>query len=149
MLSLAAMFWLVFIGVTPSVLAIPPPTPVDLVGRAADAETVLLSNTTIPANFSPPGGVGVLPTDPPPEYVTMSDFDFQSINLALNQEFIELDLFHKGLEMFSADDFEEAGLNANDQFLIQFMADQEVSHAMLLTNMLGGEHLSPSSLSYV
>ncbi|KAI9061769.1 Rds1 protein [Trametes sanguinea] len=39
--------------------------------------------------------------------------------------------------MFSADDFDAAGLNAQDRFLIEFMADQEVGHATLISNMLG------------
>ncbi|EEB89332.1 hypothetical protein MPER_12580, partial [Moniliophthora perniciosa FA553] len=67
----------------------------------------------------------------------MSDFDFQSINLALNQEWIELDLFHYGLARFSAEEFEAAGLNAEDRHLIQYMADQEVGHAIALSNILG------------
>ena len=57
--------------------------------------------------------------------------------MALNQEWIELDLFHYGLARFSVDEFEAAGLNAEDRFLIEFMADQEVGHAQLLTNILG------------
>jgi len=72
-----------------------------------------------------------------PSYHISSRFDFQSVNLALNQEWIELDLFHHGLAQFSAKEFEEAGLDAEDRFLIQFMADQEVSHATVLSNMLG------------
>lgn len=32
---------------------------------------------------------------------TVSNFDFQSLNLALNQELIELDLFHNGLAKVS------------------------------------------------
>jgi len=55
----------------------------------------------------------------------------------LYQEWIELDLFHFGLAKFSVEDFEDAGLTANDRFLIEFMADQEVGHATLLTNILG------------
>jgi hypothetical protein len=37
------------------------------------------------------------------------------------------------------EDFEAAGLTANDRFLIEFMADQEVGHATLITNILGAE----------
>ena len=92
-----------------------------------------------PQNFTLSGGVGVRPTDPKPIYEPFSEFDFQSLNLALNQEFIELDLFHKGLAQFSVEEFAEAGLNGDDLFLIQFMADQEVSHAELISNMLGRE----------
>ncbi|KAF8337434.1 ferritin-like domain-containing protein [Cantharellus anzutake] len=87
--------------------------------------------------FTPKGGVGVRPQDPPPVYHTFTEFDFQSLNLALNQEYIELDLFHNGLARFSDAEFEAAGLNANDRFLIEYMADQEVGHAQLITNMLG------------
>lgn len=113
------------------------PAPSSLAATLLEHAGSLLNNETIPANYSPPGGVGVLPTDPPPKYTTISDFDFQSINLALNQEWIELDLFHKGLAMFSKEDFAAAGLSDADQYLIEYMADQEVSHAELLTNMLG------------
>ena len=62
--------------------------------------------------------------------------------MALYQEYIELDLFHNGLAKFSVDDFEAAGLNAEDRYLIEFMADQEVGHANLITNILGREYLS-------
>ncbi|GAB1214457.1 hypothetical protein ATERTT37_003620 [Aspergillus terreus] len=57
--------------------------------------------------------------------------------LALYQEYIELDLFHDGLARFSEADFTAAGLTAEDRFLIEFMADQEVGHATMLTNILG------------
>ncbi|KAH7909976.1 ferritin-like domain-containing protein [Hygrophoropsis aurantiaca] len=66
----------------------------------------------------------------------MSDFDFQSFNLALNQEYIELDLFHYGLAKFSPEEFEEAGLSADYQFLIEYMADQEVGHAKLISDII-------------
>jgi hypothetical protein len=39
------------------------------------------------------------------------------------QELIELDLFHNALARFSTEDFEAAGLNADDRFLIEHMAD--------------------------
>lgn len=57
--------------------------------------------------------------------------------LATYQEYIELDLFHDGLARFSVKDFEEAGLTAEDRFLIEYMADQEVGHATMLSNILG------------
>jgi len=66
-----------------------------------------------------------------------SDFDFQSIALGLYQEYIELDLFYNGLAVFSAEDFERAGLGPEDRALIAYMANQEISHATLLTNLLG------------
>ena len=64
----------------------------------------------------------------------------------LYQEWIELDLFHNGLARFSVKDFEDAGLTAEDRFLIEFMADQEIGHATLVTNMLGAE--APKQCQY-
>jgi rubrerythrin len=55
----------------------------------------------------------------------------------LYQEWIELDLFHDGLARFTDSEFEAAGLGTEARSLIEFMADQETSHATLLTNMLG------------
>jgi hypothetical protein len=72
-----------------------------------------------------------------PVYQVQSDFDFESLALGIHQEYIELDLFHYGLAVFSVDDFEAAGLTKEDRDLLQFMAVQEAGHATLLTNMLG------------
>ncbi|KAF9558065.1 Rds1 protein [Agrocybe pediades] len=83
----------------------------------------------------PPGGLNVNGT--PPVYHPLSDFDFQSFNLALNQEWIELDLFRFGRERFSDEDFHNAGLTDDDINLIGFMAQQEVAHGQLFTNMIG------------
>ncbi|GAA5822488.1 hypothetical protein JCM5353_000526 [Sporobolomyces roseus] len=83
--------------------------------------------------FQPSGGLLIKN----PTYTVRSNFDFQSLNLALNQELIELDLFHNGLARFSTADFEAAGLNADDRYLIEHMANQEVSHALAVGNMLG------------
>jgi Ferritin-like domain len=88
-----------------------------------------------PAPYTPAGGLGTNGTEP--VYNAKSDFDYQSLALALYQEWIELDLFHDGLAKFSAQEFEDAGLTAEDRFLIEFMADQEVGHATLITNILG------------
>lgn len=81
------------------------------------------------------GGVGIDGTVP--VYMVQSDFDYESIALGLHQEYIELDLFHYGLEVFSEQDFIDAGLTAEDRHLIEYMAIQEAGHASLLTNMLG------------
>lgn len=62
------------------------------------------------------------------------------------QEWIELDLFHNGLATFSQQDFEKAGLTAEDRFLIEFMADQEVGHATLISNILGAQ--APKQCTY-
>ncbi|RDA89037.1 hypothetical protein CP532_0603 [Ophiocordyceps camponoti-leonardi (nom. inval.)] len=97
-----------------------------------------------PAPFTPSGGIG---TDgSAPVYRVQSDFDYQSLALALYQEWIELDLFHWGLERFTVDEFEAEGLDAHDRFLLQYMADQEVGHATVLTNMLGPQ--APKQCTY-
>ncbi|RXW17962.1 hypothetical protein EST38_g7899 [Candolleomyces aberdarensis] len=88
-----------------------------------------------PMPCTPPGGIGTNPT--PPEYIPLSDFDFQSLILALNQ-WIELDLSHSGLARFSVDVFEAAGLDAEDRFLIQYMAQQEAGHATLISKVFQG-----------
>lgn len=88
-----------------------------------------------PAPYTPAGGLGTNGSEP--VYRVQSDFDYQSIAVGLYQEWIELDLFHYGLATYSAEDFEAAGLTAEDRYLLQFMAEQEVGHATLLTNMLG------------
>lgn len=90
-----------------------------------------------PAPYTPGGGAGV--NGSAPVYRPQSDFDYESLALALYQEWIELDFFHWGLAAFSTEDFEQAGLTAEDRFLLEFMADQEVGHATLLSNILGAE----------
>ncbi|KAL0567682.1 hypothetical protein V5O48_014317 [Marasmius crinis-equi] len=102
--------------------------------------------TTAQMPFQPPGGLGTNST--PPVYAPMSDFDFQSINLALNQEYIELDLFHFGLARFSDEEFQAAGLTAEDRYTIQFMAEQEVGHATALSNILGANAAKPCNYTY-
>src|SRR4051794_8063226 len=78
----------------------------------------------------PPGGNQINV----PIYTVASPFDYESIKLALYHEYIELDLFHNGLARFRVEDFEAAGLDAEDRYLIEYMADQEVGHAIALTN---------------
>jgi hypothetical protein len=98
----------------------------------------------MPAPYTPSGGLGT--NGSAPVYRMLSDFDYESIALALYQEWIELDLFHWGLATFSEKDFEKAGLTAEDRFLIQYMAEQEVGHATLLSNMLGPQ--APMQCTY-
>lgn len=88
-----------------------------------------------PAPYTPAGGLGTNGTEP--RYMVNSDFDFESIQLGLYQEWIELDLFNNGLATFSDEDFLAVGLTAEDRSLISFMAHQEEGHATLLSNMLG------------
>lgn len=48
--------------------------------------------------------------------------------------------------MFSEADFTAAGLNAEDRYLIQFMAEQEIGHITILSNMLGAQ--APMQCAY-
>ncbi|GEM06825.1 hypothetical protein Rt10032_c02g0842 [Rhodotorula toruloides] len=91
------------------------------------------TNLTMAWPGQPAGGLLICK----PTYQVESNFDFQSLNLALNQELIELDLFHNMLARFSTRDFEAAGLTADDRFLIEHTANQEIGHAIAITNMLG------------
>lgn len=111
----------------PAVAPLPPmPQTYSLDGQLHDAQ---------PAPYTPHGGLGTNGTEP--VYLAKSDFDYQSLAVALYQEWIELDLFHDGLAKFSVQDFEDAGLTAEDRSLLEFMADQEIGHATLISNMLG------------
>lgn len=89
----------------------------------------------MPAPYVPAGGLGTNGTLP--RYMVESDWDFESIALGVYQEYVELDLFQDGLARFSDEDFEAAGLGPEVRSLIQFMANQEVGHTTLLSNMLG------------
>ncbi|OXG26218.1 hypothetical protein C360_06819 [Cryptococcus neoformans Bt15] len=99
------------------------------------------------ASPPPQGGINTTANSPPPVYAPDSDFDYQSLALALHQEWIELDLFHYGLVRFSDAEFEQYGINAEQRSLIEFMADQEVGHATLISNMLGASG-APKQCTY-
>jgi hypothetical protein len=94
-----------------------------------------LPQNPMPIPYTPAGGLGTNGTEP--RYQVNSDFDYESIQLGLYQEWIELDLFNNGLAVFSDQDFLDAGLTAEDRAYIAFMAIQETGHATLLSNMLG------------
>ncbi|EPQ50672.1 hypothetical protein GLOTRDRAFT_50260, partial [Gloeophyllum trabeum ATCC 11539] len=83
-----------------------------------------------------------------PIYNATTDFDYQSLQLGLHQEYIELDLFHYGLAKFSDEDFEAEGLTAEDRFLIEHMADQEVGHAIMISNILGASAAKECTYTY-
>ncbi|KAI0630098.1 ferritin-like domain-containing protein [Trametes polyzona] len=102
---------------------------------AITSAVAAVASITYALPFTPAGGLGTNST--PPVYRPLSDFDLHSLNLALHQEYIELDLFHNGLAKFSAEDFEKAGLGPADRYLMEFMADQEVGHATMITNIVG------------
>ncbi|KAG8411500.1 hypothetical protein J3458_015557 [Metarhizium acridum] len=97
-----------------------------------------------PAPYTPNGGIGT--NGSAPVYRVQSDFDYQSLALALYHEWIELDLFHWGLATFPDEEFDAYGINAEDRFLLQHMADQEIGHATVLSNMLGPQ--APVQCSY-
>jgi len=122
----------------PSVPALPPPP--DTFAYPADGKL----HGDQPAPFTPSGGIGT--NGSAPVYRVQSDFDYQSLALALYQEWIELDLFHWGLATFSDKEFDAQGINAEDRFLIQHMADQEIGHATVITNMLGPQ--APKQCTY-
>lgn len=122
----------------PSIPALPPAP--DAYDYPADGEL----HGDQPAPYTPSGGIGT--NGSAPVYRVQSDFDYQSLALALYQEWIELDLFHWGLATFSDEEFDAYGINAEDRFLLQHMADQEVGHATVLTNMLGPQ--APKQCTY-
>jgi len=109
----------------------PQPPPPQIVAYPADGEL----HGDQPMPYTPSGGIGTNGSEP--VYKVASDFDYQSLALALFHEWIELDLFHWGLATFSDEEFEAYGINAEDRFLIQHMADQEIGHASVLADMLG------------
>ncbi|KAK3309464.1 uncharacterized protein B0T15DRAFT_515562 [Chaetomium strumarium] len=115
--------------IAPSVAAGPPPP--QIVAYPADGKL----HGDQPMPFTPSGGIGTNGSEP--VYKVASDFDYQSLALALYHEWIELDLFHWGLATFSDEEWEAYGINAEDRFLLQHMADQEIGHASVLANMLG------------
>ncbi|KAF2768242.1 hypothetical protein EJ03DRAFT_352326 [Teratosphaeria nubilosa] len=86
--------------------------------------------------YQPWGGIGF---DATPVYQVKSDHDFESLALGINQELMELDLFHYGLGIYSEEDFIEAGFIKADRDLLEYMAIQEAGHATLVANMLGWE----------
>ncbi|KAJ5705835.1 hypothetical protein N7536_001524 [Penicillium majusculum] len=98
-----------------------------------------------PAPYVPAGGVGT--NGSTPVYNTKSDFDYESLALALYQEWIELDLFLDGLRRFNDSAFRAAGLTASDRELIAFMAQQEIGHATMLSNILGAR--APQQCNYI
>ncbi|TFK33528.1 Rds1 protein [Crucibulum laeve] len=116
---------------------------------SSPASSAFVSSSVVPSGSAPftPSG-GLLANFTPPVYKTLSDFDFQSLNLGLHQEYIELDLFHHGLAQFSDEEFDAAGIDAEDRYLIQYMAEQEIGHATALTNMIGANATKPCTYRY-
>ncbi|KAK3299879.1 uncharacterized protein B0H64DRAFT_2339 [Chaetomium fimeti] len=113
----------------PSIAAAPPPP--GIVEYEADGEL----HGDQPMPYTPSGGIGT--NGSVPIYKVASDFDYQSLALALYHEWIELDAFHWGLATFSDEEFDAYGITAEDRHLLQHMADQEIGHASVIANMLG------------
>jgi len=110
---------------------VPQPPPPQIVAYPADGKL----HGDQPMPYTPSGGIGTNGSEP--VYKVASDFDYQSLALALFHEWIELDLFHWGLATFSEEEFDAYGIDAEDRHLLQHMADQEVGHASVIANMLG------------
>lgn len=81
-----------------------------------------------------------------PVYGAISAFDFHSLNLGTHQEYIELDLFNYIVARFSVQDFKDVGLDEEDIHLLRFFAQQEVGHAVVLSNLLGAK--APKECQY-
>jgi hypothetical protein len=109
----------------------PAPPPPQIVEYEADGKL----HGDQPMPYTPRGGIGT--NGSVPIYKVASDFDYQSLALALYHEWIELDAFHWGLATFSDEEFDAYGIDAEDRHLLQHMADQEIGHASVLANMLG------------
>ena len=118
----------------------PAPPPAQLANYSSDGKL----HAPEPLPFTPSGGIGT--NGSLPLYKPASDFDYQSLALALYHEWIELDLFHWGLATFSDAEFDAWNITANDRFLLQHMADQELGHATLISNMLGPQ--APKQCTY-
>ncbi|EEA26129.1 hypothetical protein TMatcc_005620 [Talaromyces marneffei ATCC 18224] len=118
-----------------------------VVGEAPPAQTTYPSDGRLhdaqPGPYVPAGGIG---TNTTPIYSVQSDYDYQSLALALYQAWLQLDLFQYGLRTFSDSEFEEAGLTAEDRTLIEFMAGQEIGHSTLISNILGPQ--APQQCNY-
>ncbi len=99
-----------------------------------------------PLPFTPSGGVWT--NGSTPLYKPASDYDYQSLALALFHEWIELDLFRWGLATFNDSQFDAFGINASDRDLLRFMANQELGHATLLSDMLGPRAPRPCAYNY-
>ncbi|KAM5456731.1 putative conserved fungal protein [Microsporum audouinii] len=99
-----------------------------------------------PAPYFPAGGLGTNGTAP--VYNVRSDYDYQSIALALHWEWMKYDLFQTGASQFKPKDFQDIGLTQSDYNLISFMANQSQGHVTLLSNILGESAPEPCAYNY-
>ncbi|KAN0062280.1 hypothetical protein ACQY0O_005461 [Thecaphora frezii] len=113
--------------------------PASQLSAAADPST---ANKNVSSGYQPTSG-GFVKN---PTYATFSAFDQASIELATHQEYIELDLFNYGLAHFSDEEWDKYGIDAENRHLLRHMAQQEIGHAAVLSNMLG--KTAPKACTY-
>ncbi|KAI0310971.1 hypothetical protein OF83DRAFT_1069622 [Amylostereum chailletii] len=114
----------------------------------SSAVTSIVSPTpaTSPSTVSrPTGGIGY---DTIPAYKPTSDYDFQSINLALHQALMEQALLQFGNANFSSDNLSAAGLSAEQQKLLPYMTEQQVGQVDLLSNILYPNVTQPCTYAF-
>ncbi|BFZ53524.1 conserved fungal protein [Savitreella phatthalungensis] len=99
-----------------------------------------------PKPYTPAGGFGN--NGSAPVYHPLTDFDFQSLSVALYQEWAEEALFAWGLEQYPLSDWQAIGLGQGDIDVLKFFKDQEQGHAALITNMLGASAPGPCSYNW-
>lgn len=98
----------------------------------------------VPPGYQPLGGVGINSSNP--LYEVSSDYDRQSLLLALYQEWAQMDFLDEGFSVYSDADFTQAGLKSADRHLLGMMAEQEAGHANAINKLLGGN--GPSRCTY-
>ncbi|CCA74391.1 probable Rds1 protein [Serendipita indica DSM 11827] len=86
--------------------------------------------------------------NPNPVYRAETEFDVDSLQVGLHQEYLELDLFNWALVKFSEKDFTDYGLSRDEIHLISFFAQQEIGHAEVLSNMIGENAAKPCKYRY-
>ncbi|EGE08797.1 rds1 [Trichophyton equinum CBS 127.97] len=99
-----------------------------------------------PAPYFPAGGLGTNGTAP--VYNVRSDYDYQSIALALHLEWMIYDLFQTGASQFKPKDFQALGLIQSDYDSISLMANQSQGHVTLLSNIIGESAPGPCTHNF-
>ncbi|GBF60824.1 hypothetical protein TMEN_7459 [Trichophyton mentagrophytes] len=99
-----------------------------------------------PAPYFPAGGLGTNGTAP--VYSVRSDYDYQSIALALHLEWMIYDLFQTGASQFKPKDFQALGLTQSDYNSISLMANQSQGHVTLLSNIIGESAPGPCTHNF-
>ncbi|KAI8817901.1 Rds1 protein [Fimicolochytrium jonesii] len=79
---------------------------------------------------------------------TINKADFDRLNLGLNFELLELELFNLGIDIFVPKEWEDAGYGASFVDDLKFMRDQEVQHAAVLQQILKGKGAKPCEYQF-